>query len=80
MQRESYHDYILRHHRKDSVMIDLRHSLQNLREKHRLLDERIEILESEKIPETYIKPLKVEKLKYKDEIARLEHELSLQRQ
>jgi len=35
------------------------------------LHNRIEVLEAEKAPEKYIKPLKVEKLMIKDEIEKL---------
>ena len=45
--------------------------LASLENKHNSLHRRIEALEAEKAPDDYIKPLKIEKLKLKDEIQRL---------
>lgn len=45
--------------------------VSSLERKHKDLHMRIEALEAENAPDKYIKPLKVEKLKLKDEITRL---------
>lgn len=45
--------------------------LASLERKHFNLHKRVEALEAERAPDIYINPLKVEKLKIKDEIAQL---------
>jgi len=45
--------------------------LASLEIKHNKLHKQIEALEAEKAPDKYIKPLKIEKLKLKDEILKL---------
>lgn len=45
--------------------------LASLQRKHNDLHRRIEALEAEKAPDEYIKPLKRDKLKIKDEIEKL---------
>lgn len=49
--------------------------LASLERKHYDLHKRIEALEAERAPEEYIKPLKVEKLTVKTEIAELSNDL-----
>lgn len=49
--------------------------LASLERKHFSLHKRVEALEAERAPEIYINPLKVEKLKIKDEIATLSKQL-----
>lgn len=46
--------------------------IKALKNKHRELHERIEVLEAEHVDEKYITPLKKEKLRIKDEIATYE--------
>lgn len=46
--------------------------------KHRQLDERIQVMESERVQEQYIKQMKLDKLALKQEIIRAEETLSLQ--
>lgn len=48
--------------------------LEHLQSKHMLHHKLIEAAEAEKAPEDFIKKLKVEKLKLKDEITRLLNE------
>lgn len=47
--------------------------LVSLERKHKDIHERVEALEAEKAPEAFIKPLKKEKLKLKDEITKIKH-------
>lgn len=47
--------------------------LESLKHKHYDIHKRIEALEAEKAPDVYVQPLKKEKLKLKDEIAKFEH-------
>lgn len=49
--------------------------LASLERKHKQLHSKIDALEAEKAPDKYITPLKVEKLKIKDEIAKLSKQL-----
>ena len=47
--------------------------IEALKRKHQNIHKRIEALEAENAPEKYIAPLKKEKLRLKDEIARFEN-------
>jgi len=47
--------------------------LVSLERKHKDIHMRVEALEAEKAPEGFIKPLKKEKLKLKDEIIKIKH-------
>lgn len=49
------------------------HRIGLLQARHKDIHARVETLEAEKAPEKYIKSLKVEKLKIKDEIVYLEN-------
>lgn len=49
--------------------------LASLERKHKDLHMRIEALEAERAPDKYIKPLKIEKLQLKDEIAKLRDDI-----
>ena len=73
-QQERYHDYILRK-TKEVEMGDLTNHLIALKNKHHNLDKKIEALIAEKAPDSYITPLKKEKLKLKDEIVKIEEKL-----
>jgi hypothetical protein len=46
--------------------------------KHRQLDEKIQVMESERVQEQYIKQMKLDKLALKQEILRAEETLSAQ--
>ena len=48
--------------------------IEALKRKHAALHNQIEALEAEKAPDKYIIPLKKEKLKLKDQIAKFEHD------
>lgn len=48
--------------------------IEALKRKHAALHNQIEVLEAEKAPDKYIIPLKKEKLKLKDQIAKFEHD------
>lgn len=47
-----------------------------LKKRHRELDERIQVLESERVQEQFIKQMKIDKLKLKQEIAHAEETLT----
>ena len=49
-----------------------------LKLKHRQLDERIQVMESERVQEQFVKQMKLDKLALKQEIVRAEETLSLQ--
>ena len=51
--------------------------LEALRHKHNALHSKIEVLEAEKAPDRYIKPLKKEKLLLKDKIEKIKKELAV---
>ena len=48
--------------------------IASLERKHKDLHKRIEALEGENAPDEYVKPLKRDKLKIKDEIEKLRHQ------
>lgn len=45
--------------------------IESLERKHKELHDRVEALEAERAPDKYVKPLKLEKLKVKDELTDL---------
>lgn len=56
--------------------MEKRDYLEVLKTKHRQMDEEIEVLAAENAPDDILQRRKIAKLKLKDEIASLEHELS----
>lgn len=73
-QQERYDTYMKRK-TKEVEMGDLTNHLIALKNKHHNLDKKIEALIAEKAPDTYITPLKKQKLKLKDEIVKIEQKL-----
>lgn len=71
--QERYHDYIGRMYKETEMTIENR--LIALKNKHHLLDKKIEALISEKAPDQYVTPLKKEKLLLKEEIVKIEKKL-----
>ena len=74
-QQEPYEAYMRRMTKEVEEMGDINNHLIALKNKHHNLDKKIEALIAEKAPDTYITPLKKEKLKLKDEIVKIEQKL-----
>jgi hypothetical protein len=56
--------------------MDPSNRINALKDKHRDLDQRIEVLYAERVDEKYINSLKKEKLRIKDELNRLQNKTS----
>ena len=54
--------------------MSIENHIEALKRKHAALHNQIEVLEAEKAPDKYITPLKKEKLRLKDAIAKFEHD------
>ena len=52
--------------------MDVLHRIEVLTKKHKELHDRVECAEAEKVSDEFLKRMKIEKLKLKDEIERLE--------
>lgn len=72
--QETYHSYISRMY-KETEEMTIENRLIALKNKHHLLDKKIEVLIAERAPDVYIKPLKKEKLALKEEIVKIEDSL-----